>query len=311
MRWGSVLRSGFIALSRNRQMRAFSERSAVGKRLSGRFVAGMSVAEALRACEELNRDGISVTLDSLGESVMVESQAWASAAIYHELLDAIEERRLDANVSVKLSQVGMDIHPGLAESIVGEMVAHAAAVGSFVRIDMEGSPYTEATIAMTERLHARPGMQGRVGTVLQAYLYRTVDDAKRLVEQGIRIRLCKGAYKEAAEIAFPEKRDVDENYAAVMTYLASSGVFCGIATHDEAIVGQMRRFVGETGLPKRAFEFQMLYGIRRDLQRQLRDEGFGVRVYLPFGSEWYPYFMRRLAERPANVLFLAKNFFKS
>lgn len=311
MRWGSVLRSGFIALSRNRQMRAFSERSAVGKRLSGRFVAGMSVAEALRACEELNRDGISVTLDSLGESVMVESQAWASAAIYHELLDAIEERRLDANVSVKLSQVGMDIHPGLAESIVGEMVAHAAAVGSFVRIDMEGSPYTEATIAMTERLHARPGMQGRVGTVLQAYLYRTADDAKRLVEQGIRIRLCKGAYKEAAEIAFPEKRDVDENYAAVMTYLASSGVFCGIATHDEAIVGQMRRFVGETGLPKSAFEFQMLYGIRRDLQRQLRDEGFGVRVYLPFGPEWYPYFMRRLAERPANVLFLAKNFFKS
>ncbi len=311
MRSGSVLRSGFIALSQNRQMRAFSERSAVGKKLSGRFVAGMTVEEALAACEHLNREGISVTLDSLGESVTVESQARASADIYHQLLDAIEVRGLNANVSVKLTQVGMDIDPALAERIVGEMVEHAARVNSFVRIDMEGSAYTEATVAMTERLHARPGMRGRVGTVLQAYLYRSADDAKRMVEQGIRIRLCKGAYKEPAELAFPRKRDVDANYVALMTYLAASGVFCGIATHDEAIVNQMRKFVSETGLPQSAFEFQMLYGIRRDLQRQLLKEGFGVRVYLPFGAEWYPYFMRRLAERPANVLFLAKNFFKS
>jgi len=306
-----VLRSGFIALSQNRQMRAFSERSTVGKRLSGRFVAGMTVPEALRACEQLNREGISVTLDSLGESVTDEAQARASAGIYHQLLDAIKSKQLNANVSVKLTQVGMDIHAGLAESVVGEMVEHAAVVDSFVRIDMEGSAYTEATIAMTERLHARPGMRGRVGTVLQAYLYRSADDAKRLVEQGIRIRLCKGAYKEPAEIAFPSKRDVDANYVALMTYLTASGVFCGVATHDEAIVKQMRAFVRETGLPKAAFEFQMLYGIRRDLQRELRGEGYGVRVYLPFGAEWYPYFMRRLAERPANVLFLAKNFFKS
>ncbi len=292
-------------------MRAFSERSAVGKRLSGRFVAGMTVPEALVACEQLNREGISVTLDSLGESVTVEAQARASAAVYHELLDAIEARRLDANVSVKLTQVGMDIDVGLAEGIVGEMLEHAAAVDSFVRIDMEGSLYTEATLEMVERLHRRPGMQGRVGAVLQAYLYRTADDARRLVEQGIRIRLCKGAYKEPAELAFPQKRDVDENYLALMTYLASSGVFCGMATHDEAIVAQMRQFVADTGLPKSAFEFQMLYGIRRDLQRQLVGEGYQVRVYLPFGAEWYPYFMRRLAERPANVLFLARNFFKS
>ncbi len=307
----SVLRSVFLGLSQNRRMRAFSERSAVGKRLSGRFVAGMSVADALRACEGLNREGISVTLDSLGESVTDERQARTSAEVYHQLLDAIATRGLEANVSVKLSQVGMDIHVGLAESIVGEMVEHAAAGGSFVRIDMEGAAYTEATIAMTERLHARPGMRGRVGTVLQAYLYRTADDARRLVEQGIRVRLCKGAYKEPAAIAFPQKRDVDANYLALMTFLASSGVFCGMATHDEAIVGEMRRFVRETGLPKDAFEFQMLYGIRRDLQRKLVSEGYGVRVYLPFGAEWYPYFMRRLAERPANVLFLAKNFLKS
>ncbi len=292
-------------------MRAFSERSAVGKKLSGRFVAGMTVPDALAACEQLNREGISVTLDSLGESVTVESEARASADIYHQLLDAIDSRGLNANVSVKLTQVGMDIDPALAERIVGEMVEHAATVDSFVRIDMEGSPYTEATIAMTERLHARPGMRGRVGTVLQAYLYRSADDAKRLAERGIRIRLCKGAYKEPPELAFPRKRDVDANYVALMTYLVASGVFCGIATHDEAIVRKLRVFVRETGLPKSSFEFQMLYGIRRDLQRQLLKEGFGVRVYLPFGAEWYPYFMRRLAERPANILFLAKNFFKS
>lgn len=310
-RFSSVLRSGFIALSQNRQMRAFSERSTVGKKLSGRFVAGLTVAEALAACEQLNREGMAVTLDSLGESVIEESQARASAAIYHQLLDAIESRGLNANVSVKLTQVGMDIEPALAERIVGEMVEHAARVDSFVRIDMEGSPYTEATIALAERLHARPEMRGRVGTVLQAYLYRSADDAKRLVEKGIRIRLCKGAYKERAEIAFPRKRDVDANYVALMTYLAASGVFCGIATHDETIVDALRKFVRETGLPKSSFEFQMLYGIRRDLQRQLIEQGFGVRVYLPFGAEWYPYFMRRLAERPANVLFLARNFFRS
>ncbi len=271
----------------------------------------MQPAEAIAACEALNRDGMTVTLDSLGESVLEKRAARASADVYHQLLDAIDERGLDANVSVKLSQVGMDIDPALAERIVGEMLEHAAAVDSFVRIDMEGSAYTEATLAMTERLHARPGMQGRVGTVLQAYLYRTADDARRLVEQGIRIRLCKGAYKEPGEKAFPEKRDVDENYVALMTYLATSGVFCGIATHDERIVQAMRRFVQSYGVPKETFEFQMLYGIRRDLQRDLVKEGYKVRVYLPFGTEWYPYFMRRLAERPANVLFLAKNFLKS
>jgi proline dehydrogenase len=208
-----------------------------------------------------------------------------------------------------MTQVGMDLDPELAESIVSGMVSHAERSGSFVRIDMEGSPYTEATIAMTERLHAR--WPGCVGTVLQAYLRRTAADARRLVGQGIRIRLCKGAYKEPAEIAFPEKKDVDQNYCELMLYLATSGVFCGMATHDEVIVGRMRRFVEETRLEKSKFEFQMLYGVRRDLQRKLAKDGYGVRVYIPFGPEWYPYFMRRLAERPANVLFLVKNFLKN
>jgi proline dehydrogenase len=301
-------------------MRSFSERSTIGRKMSGRFVAGMSVDDVLAACDRVNREGIAATLDSLGESVTTEAEAQKSADIYHQLLDAIEARKLNANVSVKLSQVGMDFDPALAERIVGEMVAHAARAKSFVRIDMEGSPYTEATIAMTERLHAK--FPGSVGTVLQAYLFRTATDTERLLGQGIRIRLCKGAYKEGPDVAFPSKADVDANYVNLMkrmvTYSNShsgpqqgKGVFCGIATHDEAIVNQMRAFVNDNKIDKHAFEFQMLYGVRRDLQRRLAAEGYGVRVYIPFGPEWYPYFMRRLAERPANVLFLAKNFFKN
>ena len=309
-----MLRSFFIALSTNQAFRAFSERSTLGRRVSRRFVAGMSVGEAIAVAERLNAEGIDVSLDSLGESVMQVSQAEESAAIYRQLLEEIGARKLRANVSVKLSQMGMDIGghgagPELAERIVGEMVEAAAAIGSFVRIDMEGSEYTEATIAMTERLHAK--WPGSVGTVLQAYLYRTAEDVERLLAQGIRIRLCKGAYKEPAEIAFPAKADVDANYVTLMKRLAVSGVFCGIATHDEAIISQMQEWVAAEGLDKRAFEFQMLYGVRRDLQRKLVGEGFGVRVYVPFGAEWYPYFMRRLAERPANALFLARNFFKN
>jgi proline dehydrogenase len=288
--------------------------------MSSRFVAGMTVEKVLTACQNVNREGIAATLDSLGESVTTEAEAQKSADIYHHLLDAIEARKLNANVSVKLSQVGMDFDPALAERIVGEMVAHAAQVHSFVRIDMEGSPYTEATIAMTERLAQK--YPGAVGTVLQAYLFRTDTDTDRLLRQGIRIRLCKGAYKEGPEVAFPAKADVDANYVDLMkrmvTYsnphpgpLHGKGVFCGIATHDEAIVDQMRAFVNDHKIDKCAFEFQMLYGVRRDLQRRLAAEGYGVRVYIPFGPEWYPYFMRRLAERPANVLFLAKNFFKN
>jgi proline dehydrogenase len=304
----------FIALSTNKAFRAFSERSAIGRRVSRRFVAGMTVEEAVAVAEQLNREGIDVSLDSLGESVMLVSQAEESAAIYHRLLEEIAARKLRANVSVKLTQMGMDIGghgagPQLAEHIVGQMVEHASSIGSFVRIDMEGSDYTEATIAMTERLHTR--WPGAVGTVLQAYLYRTQEDVDRLLGQGIRIRLCKGAYKEPADLAFPAKADVDANYVKLMKRLVTSGVFCGIATHDEAIVDALKAFAVQAGIDKRAFEFQMLYGVRRDLQRKLVADGFGVRVYVPFGTEWYPYFMRRLAERPANALFLARNFFRN
>lgn len=303
-----------IALSRNKELRAFSERSTIGRKFSSRFVAGMTIDDALAACERLNREGIAVSLDSLGESVATEAEARRSADVYHELLNAIHDRGLNANVSVKLSQMGMDFDPELTGCIMDEMVEHAAQVNSFVRIDMEGSSFTEATIAMTERLAKR--YSAHVGTVLQAYLYRTAADSERLLKQGICIRLCKGAYKESSIVAFPTKTEVDSNYIKLMKRMVTfskdgNGIFCGIATHDERIIEELLAFVRKNDVPKSAFEFQMLYGIRRDLQRQLVEDGFGMRVYVPFGPEWYPYFMRRLAERPANLLFLVRNFFRN
>jgi proline dehydrogenase len=301
-------RSFFIGLSRNNTIRRWAEQSRTGRRLASRFVAGTTIEDAVAACERGNAEGIAVSLDSLGESVTVEAEARAAAKIYTQVLDAIAAKKLKANVSLKLSQMGLDVSLALAEEIVGGVVGHAAGLGLFVRIDMEGSAHTEATIAMTERLHAR--YPESVGTVLQAYLYRTEADTERLLGEGIRIRLCKGAYKEGPDVAFASKADVDANYVKLMKRMATSGVFCGIATHDEAIVEEMLRFVREQGVAKSAFEFQMLYGVRRDLQRRLAADGFGVRVYIPFGTAWYPYFMRRLAERPANVVFLARNYFR-
>ena len=304
-----MLRSGLIALSQNAALRQVMERSLPGKRLSSRFVAGLTVEDALRATTALNRQGFSVSMDSLGESVRTEVQARHAADLYHGLLDTISAQNLNANVSVKLTGVGMDIAPELGEGMLAEIVEHAAELKSFVRIDMEGSGYTEATLSLTERLHAR--FPGAVGTVLQAYLHRTADDTGRLLRQGIRIRLCKGAYKEPPELAFPQKADVDANYIRLAEQMIASGVYCGIATHDDAMIQATERFVQANSIARDAFEFQMLYGVRRDLQRELLGRGYRVRVYLPFGTDWYPYFMRRLAERPANVLFLAKNLLKN
>jgi proline dehydrogenase len=307
-----LLRSTFIALSTNRPLRRFSERSSVGRKLSGRFVAGMTLPEVVAAAESLQQKGIASTLDALGENVYTPDEAQKSAELYHQLLDAISARKLnDSNVSLKLTQMGMDIDPALAESIVRDLTSHAARVDSFVRVDMEGTPYTQATIDIVERIHALPGNKGRVGTVIQSYLYRSEADIAQLVSQGIRIRLCKGAYKEPANLAFPDKVDVDANYVKLAKQLLTSGVFHGLATHDEAIIRTMKQFVAEQNIPKDSFEFQMLYGIRRDLQESLVKEGFRMRVYIPFGPEWYPYFMRRLAERPANAIFIAKQFFRS
>ncbi|HEY0758251.1 MAG TPA: proline dehydrogenase family protein [Acidisarcina sp.] len=299
-------------------MRRFSESSSLGGRLSSRFVAGMEIEDVLRAAEELNANGISATLDSLGESVGTQAEARRSADTYHRLLDAISERKLNANVSVKLTQMGLALDPALAYQIASELVSHAAGLGNFVRIDMEDSSFTDVTLDIVRRLRASDtgGLAsradaGHVGVVIQAYLYRSLADVEALVRDRIRVRLCKGAYQEPPDVAFPAKSDVDANYVKLMKILLQSGVYHGIATHDEKMIDATRSFVQEKGIDLKSFEFQMLYGVRRDLQRSLVSEGFGMRVYIPFGPEWYPYFMRRLAERPANVLFLARNFFRS
>jgi proline dehydrogenase len=306
----SVLRSAFIGLSQNRLLRRFGERSQVGRKLSSRFVAGMEIEDALRVAEAINRQGMKVTLDSLGESVTSEAEAHASAEIYHRLLDSIAERRLNSNVSVKLTQMGLELSPELAEKIAEGLTQHAKATGSFVRIDMEGSPLTQVTLDIVRRLHARPDLRGAIGVVIQAYLYRSQADIEQLLADGIRVRLCKGAYKEPANIAFPRKADVDSNFVRLSCLLLESPVYHGLATHDEAMVAAAKSFATQHGIEPGRFEFQMLFGVRRDLQRKLVREGYNVRVYIPFGREWYPYFMRRLAERPANLLFILRNLFR-
>lgn len=307
----SLLRSTFIALSTNSRLRRFAEQSSFGRRMSSRFVAGFQIEDALRATADLGRQGLAVTLDSLGENVSHPDQAQHSAEIYHQLLDAIARRGLNANVSLKLTQMGMDLGADLARDIVAGLVAQAAGNNGFVRVDMEGTPYTQATIDLVRQLHAAEENHGHVGIVIQAYLRRSAADIDTLLGDGIRIRLCKGAYREPPDLAFPAKSDVDANFVALMKTLLKSGVYHGIATHDEAMVAATKEFVRAERIDRASFEFQMLYGIRRDLQRKLVEEGYRVRIYVPFGDEWYPYFMRRLAERPANVLFLARNFFRS
>ncbi|HEY6447144.1 MAG TPA: proline dehydrogenase family protein [Acidobacteriaceae bacterium] len=265
----------------------------------------------MTATAALQSQGFAVTLDSLGENVSSPDQARHSGEIYQQLLDAIAQRGLNANVSLKLTQMGMDLSPGLALEVVAGLVGQATRLGSFVRVDMEGTPYTEATIDLVRRLHAIPENRGHIGIVIQAYLRRSAGDIATLLADGIRIRLCKGAYQEPPELAFPAKSDVDANFVALMKTLLKSGVYHGIATHDEAMIAATKRFAQAERIDRSSFEFQMLYGVRRDLQRKLVQEGYRVRVYVPFGDEWYPYFMRRLAERPANVIFLAKNFFRN
>ena len=302
-----MLRAAFIALSENRSLRHLAESSSIGHRVSDRFVAGMTVEDALRATEETNALGMSVSIDNLGENVTNADEAQQSARLYHELLDRITERRLEANVSLKLTHMGFDVDQRLATDIVSGLVEHARQKQNFVRVDMEGSPYTQRTLDLVQSVHSHNGNHGSVGAVIQAYLRRSEDDIRRLTAQGIRVRLCKGAYKEPAEIAFPDKCDVDANYVKLMKILLKSGVYHGIATHDEKMIEATIQFAHTETIPASAFEFQMLYGIRRDLQRKLVHQGWRMRVYIPFGTEWYPYFMRRLAERPANALFVARN----
>jgi proline dehydrogenase len=306
-----VLRALFISLSESRSLRAIAEKSSFGRRISTRFVAGTQVEDVLRATQTINQAGATVSIDNLGENVTNVEEARASAALYHRLLNDISRLGLKANISLKLTHMGLDVDENLARELVCGLVAKAASLKSFVRVDMEGSPYTQRTLDFVHELHRMPGNQDAVGTVIQSYLHRSEKDVEKLLSSGIRIRLCKGAYKEPPEIAFQKKSEVDANYIKLMKILMKSGIYHGLATHDEAIIHKAEAFAIREKIPRDSFEFQMLHGIRRDLQRRLVHEGWGMRVYIPFGTEWYPYFMRRLAERPANVFFILKNFFRA
>jgi proline dehydrogenase len=307
-----VLRSLLISLSESRPLRTVAERSSIGQRISGRFVAGTQVEDALRVTQALNESGLSVSLDNLGENVANPEEARYSAQLYRQLLSEISARGLNANVSLKLTHMGLDVDPNLAYENVSALVAQAASMQprNFVRVDMEGSAYTQSTLDFVHELHRRPGNPGCLGAVIQSYMRRSGDDVARLLQEGIRIRLCKGAYKELPEIAYQAKSEVDANYVKLMRILLKSGIYHGLATHDENMIREAKSFAIAEKIPRETFEFQMLYGIRRDLQRSLAREGWGMRVYVPFGTEWYPYLMRRLAERPANLLFVARNLFR-
>ena len=308
-----MLRALFISLSESRSLRSVAERSVVGQRLSSRFVAGNHVADAIRVASQLNRRNISVSVDNLGENVTNVEEARASALLYHQLLDQIAANGLNANVSLKLTHMGLDVDEQLARDLVIGLVQKAASMSppNFIRVDMEGSPYTQRTLDFVHELHRMSENAGRVGTVIQSYMLRAEADVQNLLADGIRIRLCKGAYKEPPDVAFQKKSDVDANYVKLMKVLMKSGIYHGLATHDENIINQAKDFAIREKIPREAFEFQMLHGIRRDLQQNLVADGWKMRVYIPFGTEWYPYFMRRLAERPANVFFIAKNMLRS
>jgi proline dehydrogenase len=305
-----LLRAAFISLSESKSLRRMAEQTWIGQRLSRRFVAGTTIEDALAATQATNKLGLSVSVDNLGENVTNAEAARHSAQLYHQMLDQMNAQALNANVSLKLTHMGLDVDEAMAYEIASRVVQHAAKINNFVRIDMEGSPYTQRTLDFVHRLHRQPENAGHVGAVIQAYLFRSEKDVEALLAERIRIRLCKGAYKEPPEISFEKKEDTDANYVKLMKLLLKSGVYHGIATHDENMIRATIEFAQKEKIAPAAFEFQMLYGVRRDLQQKLVKEGWRCRVYIPFGTEWYPYLMRRLAERPANAIFILKNLFR-
>ena len=304
-----MLRNALLYLSSQPRVFKFVRQNRMAKSFASRFVAGETLETALAAVKQLNAKGITATLDLLGESVRNEAEARESARLYLEMMNEIRKRRLDANVSVKLTAMGLDISEDLCVANMQTILDKARDYETFVRLDMEGSDHTEKTLDLFyERLY--PCYRGNVGIVLQSYLYRTMSDVEQANKAAARVRLCKGAYKEPATVAYPDKKDVDESYVRCLKLLLTNGHYPGIATHDEAIVNQAKRFARENDILNDKFEFQMLYGVRRDLQEKLVKEGYRMRVYVPFGTQWYPYLMRRLAERPANVAFITGNVIK-
>ncbi|MCA1553005.1 MAG: proline dehydrogenase family protein [Chloroflexi bacterium] len=309
-----MLRSLFNALSQSARMRELVMGFPLSRRFARRFVAGETLAEGVAVVKRLNGRGLLATFDHLGENVHSADEARAAANDYIEILNAIEKNRLRANISLKLTQMGLDVDPQICLDNVARIVAHARECRNFVRIDMEGSAYTQRTLDVYLRL--RDDGFDNVGVVIQSYLYRSADDVRALAAKGARIRICKGAYSEPATLAFPKKSDVDENYRNLVQLMwtpdaLAKGAVAALATHDEAIIQWAKAEAVNRAVTKDQFEFQMLFGIRRERQVQLAKEGYRFRVYVPYGTQWYPYFMRRLAERPANLFFLLRNLFET
>jgi proline dehydrogenase len=301
------VRGLFLYLSRRKGLRNLMETSPAAQRLARRFVAGSTLDEALWVSRDLNSEGLTVTLDHLGESVTSLEEAAEARDVYLRALAALRDSGVRGNVSLKLTQFGLDFSTEECKANVERLVCAAASMDSFVRVDMESSAYTDRTLDLVLDLHAR---YHAVGVVIQAYLRRSRADIERLLRAGVRVRLCKGAYLEPPTEAFPKKRDVDRNFEELMRLLLDGPGYHAIATHDERMIEATKRYAARRGVPRDGFEFQMLYGIRRDLQRSLVAEGYPVRLYVPFGKAWYPYYMRRLAERPANALFILRNLFR-
>jgi proline dehydrogenase len=298
-----MLRKTLLYLSNQPRIFRFVRNNSFARKFASRFVAGETLPEALAATRALNAKGLTASLDLLGESVTNDKEARAARDAYLEILSRIHDEKLDANVSVKLTAMGLDISEDLCVSIMQDVLTRAQQVGSFVRLDMEGSAYTDRTLRLFyDRLY--PSFKANVGIVLQSYLYRTKDDVLKATGARARVRICKGAYKEPPTVAWQDKKEVDRNYIECMQELLTNGNYPGIATHDPRIIDAAKAYVKSNGIATERFEFQMLYGVRRDLQEQLVREGYRMRVYVPFGTQWYPYLMRRLAERPANVAFI-------
>ena len=303
-----MLRSTLLMLSENEKFGSWVISNGTTRRMARRFVAGETLEEAIAAARRCHEVGMMASLDYLGENVANTSDTQRSRDAYLEIFEAIAQEKLQANVSCKLTQLGLDINSEFCAGLVLSIVERAANFDNFLRIDMEGSAYTQRTIDLVKRVRAR---NPAVGTVIQSYLYRSEKDVADLLACGCRIRLCKGAYKEPEDVAFPRKADVDANYVRLMKILLSSGFYHAIATHDPQLIAATIRHAAEKRNSKDDFEFQMLYGVRTDLQRRLVKDGYRVRIYIPFGNDWFPYFMRRLAERPANVGFILRNFLRS
>jgi proline dehydrogenase len=304
-----VARSALLYLSRREGLKDFATKFRPFKRLTTRFVAGEDIDQAVEAIRAINATGATASFDHLNEGVTRADETEGEVREYKQILARIDEAGIKSNVSIKLTQFGLEIDPELCYRNARAVVVEAQRRGNFVRVDMEQSAVTQATIDIFKRLRAEFDLN-TVGIVLQSYLRRTAADVQDILKIPARIRLCKGAYNEPPEVAFPDKKDVDANYVAQMKILLSSGVYHGIATHDERMIEATIDHARREGIAKEAFEFQMLYGVRRDLQVRLAREGYGMRVYVPYGKTWYPYFMRRLAERPANVWFIIKNMLK-